>query len=77
MEVVFPPHLFNTMYDLKTEFCQGGKFVSCNLVSNVVAPLRVCELVEGFVFISVTGNMMYGTVGVLKKFVNASKKYVT
>ena len=62
---------------MKTEFLQAGEFVSCNLVSYVVAPLRVCELVEGFVFVSVTGDMMYGTVGVLEKFVDASKKYVT
>jgi hypothetical protein len=47
---------------MKTEFLQAVKVVSCNLVSYVVAPLRVCKLLEGFVFIRVTGDMMYGTV---------------
>ena len=43
---------------MKTEFLQSGEFVSCNLIGDVVALLRVCELMDGFVFVGVTGDMV-------------------
>ena len=57
---------------MKTELLQSGEFVSCNLICNVVAPLRVGEFVKGLQLVGVTGYMMEWTVGVLKEFIDAA-----
>jgi hypothetical protein len=43
---------------VEAEFLQCRELIARDLVCNVVAPLRVCELVQGFELVCVAGDMM-------------------